>query len=309
MRRKIIALLLLITPVTGFSAETPAAAAEPPSFETDSAKEQRWAEQIKESLLDGEAVELTAGSQKFFAIYTEEHLGAQLGGVVILHGMGTHPDWPEMIQPLRTTLPEQGWSTLSIQLPVRPNNAARKEYASLFDDAGNRIAAAIAFLQSKGIKNISLIGHSLGAAMAADYIARNKPKAIKGFVGIGMGENRKIDPRFDTPALLEHIDIPILDIYGSHDQKNVLRSVTARRLAAHRNAQVLKKSRRTSSFELSPIVASRDGSRKSGMVTYRQIEIAGADHFFSGLETHLIKRIHGWLERHTTNKNRYITVE
>jgi len=287
----------------------PATESTPATFTTDRAKEQHWAVQIRESLVMGKAVDLAVGSEKVLAIYTPETRGRQLGGVILLHGTGSHPDQHAVIQPLRTKLPEQGWSTLSVQMPIRPNGVSMNEYAPLFDEAAKRIDVAVQFMQSQGIRNISLIGHSLGAVMAADYLAKGKNPAIRGFVAVGIVENRRLDPRFDTPAAIEQIEIPMLDIYGSHDLLSVLKSAEARRQAAHRGANLIKKSRRTGSFEQSPIVTARDGSRGSGMVTYRQMEIAGANHYFSGQEAQLIKRIRGWLERHTTNQNRYISVE
>ena len=39
------------------------------------------------------------------------------GAILLLHGEGHTPDWPQTIQPLRTYLPERGWSTLSLSLP------------------------------------------------------------------------------------------------------------------------------------------------------------------------------------------------
>jgi hypothetical protein len=37
--------------------------------------------------------------------------------------MGAHPDWPEVIQPLHSGLPESGWTTLSVQMPILANDA------------------------------------------------------------------------------------------------------------------------------------------------------------------------------------------
>ena len=63
--------------------------------------------------------------------------------------------------------------------------------------------------------------------------------------------------------------MPMLDIYGSRDYPGVLEQADDRRLAA----------------------------QKSGNRQYNQIVIEGADHRFAGLESVLIKRIRGWLDK------------
>ncbi len=42
---------------------------------------------------------------------------------LLAHGIGIHPNWEQVIQPLRVALSEQGWNTLSIQMPVLANEA------------------------------------------------------------------------------------------------------------------------------------------------------------------------------------------
>ena len=66
---------------------------------------------------------------------------------VIIHGIGVHPNWNDVIYPLRTELPEQGWSTISIQAPILPNEAEPKDYAPLIKEIVPRIQAADNFLK------------------------------------------------------------------------------------------------------------------------------------------------------------------
>ena len=61
------------------------------------------------------------------------------------------------------------WNTLSIQMPILPNEAEYPEYAPLYDEVAPRINAAIEYLKKNGSKQIVLIGHSQGAAMTAYY--------------------------------------------------------------------------------------------------------------------------------------------
>ena len=153
----------------------------------------------------GEAVDLTqAGkSEKVLGLFTPSTAKKRQGGAVILHGIGAHPNWPDIIYPLRTELPEHGWTTLSIQMPVLANDADPAKYAPLF------------------------IGHSLGSAMGSYYLSITPKSGIRAFVGIGMSLS-KADPKMDTPTTLAKIKIPVLDLYGSQDLASVLDSVKRR---------------------------------------------------------------------------------
>ena len=241
------------------------------SLASDQAKEKRWQEQIIESLMVGEAVDLTqAGkSEKVLGLFTPSTAKKRQGGAVILHGIGAHPNWPDIIYPLRTELPEHGWTTLSIQMPVLANDADPAKYAPLFEEVAGRINAAISYLKARDIKNIVLIGHSLGSAMGSYYLSITPKSGIRAFVGIGMSLG-KADPKMDTPTTLAKIKIPVLDLYGSQDLASVLDSVKRR----------------------------GNAGRLAGNKYYRQLRIMGADHFFLDMDTVLVKRVHGWLKRY-----------
>ena len=67
----------------------------------DYAREERWAQEIVPSLVVGDAVYLaTPARERVLAILTVPP-GAPAGGVVIVHGLGVHPDWG-LIGGLRT---------------------------------------------------------------------------------------------------------------------------------------------------------------------------------------------------------------
>lgn len=242
---------------------------------SDTEKENRWSQQFVDDLVVGESCRLKAGATEFTGIFTEAAAGPTGRAVILAHGIGVHPDWPEIINPLRSELPEHGWSTLSIQMPILANDAPLKDYLPLFDEAGPRIEAAVKFLRDQGNKTIVLIGHSLGAAMAASYLAHNKQHNLQGLVIIGLGVI-DLDDRMNGLLALEKIQIPVLDIYGSRDLATVLDSVKNRARAA----------------------------RKAGNKNYRQTEIEGADHFFVGMEDVLNRRVYGWLKSRYENKPR-----
>lgn len=235
---------------------------------SDTAKEKRWADQIVDSLIDGSPEWLEAGGQKFLAVFTEDQTGAPKGGAIIVHGIGVHPNWNEVIYPLRTELPDNGWATLSIQMPVLPNEATVKDYLPLIKEAAPRIQAAIEFLKSKNIEPLVIVAHSLGATMTSATLAEQGDLGLRGFVAIGMSGS-DLDPQLDTTAQLPKLKIPVLDLYGSRDLDTVLAAVQPRAAAM----------------------------RKAGNTAYRQLQIEGADHFFVGVEDELVRRVYGWLEQ------------
>ncbi len=244
-----------------------------PASSSDEAKEKRWAEQIVDSLLVGEAVWLPVGKSQVLAIYAESTAEKARGAAIILHGIGAHPDWPEVINPLRSELPDYGWATLSLQMPILPNEAKAADYVPLLEEVAPRIDAAIAYLNKQGIRNIVLIAHSLGTAMASHYLANNPDSPIRAYVGISMIENTD-DTALSNVAHLTRLKLPILDIYGYRDLESVTKNARARRQAA-----TLAKNKR-----------------------YKQVIIEDADHFYTGKEAKLIKRIRGWLNRNAAGK-------
>jgi len=235
------------------------------SYASDLEKEKRWSEQIVDALLVGEAVELDADGTPFLGIYTEADEPDTGRAVIVLHGIGAHPDWPEIINPLRSALPEHGWSSLSIQAPILANDAEVADYAPLFAEVGPRVKAAAAFLRERGNHTLVLIGHSLGASMSAAYLAGDPGHGFVGLVAIGMTVI-DADERMNGALALEKISVPVLDIYGSRDLDGVLATAKMRATAA----------------------------RKAGNANYRQTMVEGADHFFTGMEDDLTRRVYGW---------------
>ncbi|MEE8387051.1 MAG: DUF3530 family protein [Acidiferrobacterales bacterium] len=236
---------------------------------SDIAKEKRWADQVVDEIMTGDAIWLQADGRKFLGIYAESTNDQVLGAAIILHGVGVHPNWADVIHPLRTRLPESGWHTLSLQLPILPNKAEFKEYAPLFVEIAPRIDAAVAYLRKKRVETIVLIGHSLGATMAGYYVANNKGANVRALVAIGATGNTFKDPKRDYIQSLKNIMIPILDLSGTEDLPDVTRTK-----------------------ELKARTAKTAGNKR-----YQQIEIPGANHFLVGKENELVKEVSDWLKR------------
>ena len=237
------------------------------TYASDMAKEKRWADQIVDSIMVGDAEWLKAGKNKILSIYTDSTTEKAIGGAIILHGSGVHPNWDQVVRPLRSQLPDHGWSTLSVQLPVLANDAEYEEYIPLFKGVAPRINSGVAFLKSKGIQNIVIIAHSLGSSMAAHYMANKPDPSIKAFVAIGVSGNMHSEDNVGYLTSLKTIKVPVLDIFGSNDLTPVLESEKAK----------------------------ADVARKAGNKNYTQLKIPSANHFFDNKDDVLVKRIRGWL--------------
>jgi hypothetical protein len=59
----------------------------------------------------------SAGSIQVLALQRPSQKPQQHGAVLLVPGIGEHADWPQVIRPLRSNLPEAGWYTLALSLP------------------------------------------------------------------------------------------------------------------------------------------------------------------------------------------------
>ena len=117
----------------------------------DYAKESRWAEQVEDGLMDGDIVWLQADNHEFLSIYTSSENTSKKTAVIV-HGLGVHPDFSQVVQPLRVGLTEYGFNTLSIQMPVLENGIGSDSYMPLLNVSDKRISAAINFLKSEKLE-------------------------------------------------------------------------------------------------------------------------------------------------------------
>ena len=232
---------------------------------SDLQREKRLADEIVEAILDGEPITLSASNHDFLGIYTESGTQPAQGAAIILHGRGMHPDWAQVAGPLRIALPEQGWSTLSLQMPVLAKDASFYDYEAVFPEAAPRISAAIAYLRAQGPERIVLIAHSCGVHMSMAWLEQQGSGDIDAYIGIGMGATDYQQP-MRKPLPFNRIEVPLLNVYGSEDYPAV------QRLAG----------------TLTPLLAEIHPYS-------RQIRINGADHYFDGYNEELAASIAAWL--------------
>ena len=232
---------------------------------SDTGKEKRWASQIVDDLIDGEAVWLELDGHKFLSIYTQA-AGDAKGGIILAHGTGVHPNWAQVIYPLRVRLAEQGWHTLSIQLPVLANDVKYQEYIPLQPEARKRFVKGVDFLKAKGVKSIGLIGHSAGALSATEYLATLRDPAVTWAVLVGVSSAK--EPERNVLDELTELKIPILDVYGDTNEVEGVIEMAPQRLAQ---------------------------AQKAPNPKYTQTQIKGSNHFHDGKEDQLTKVVSDWL--------------
>ena len=216
----------------------------------DYEREQRWASQILPSLVVGDAISIKApGGRDFLGLYTENK--GSKAAVLLVHGVGVHPDHG-VIGVLRVALADAGYTTLSIQMPVKADAKLGDYYPALFPDAAGRIRAAGHALLDRGHVKIVLLSHSMGSWMSNVYYEENADSPFAAWVCMGL-----------TGGFggMGNVRVPVLDVYGENDLPQVTRAAWRRR------------------FTLGSIQGSK------------QVKIAGADHHYTGREKELAAAI------------------
>jgi len=246
----------LIAMNTSYAAEKP-----------DYAREARMAEQIVDDIFDGEPLWLQANGREFLSIYTPNE-DQPKGSVIILHGRGIHPDWPDVAGPLRTGLVDAGWSTLSLQMPVLQRGKTYYDYLPLLKYSHQRIEAAITFIGEQSELPVILIAHSCGAHMANDWLNTVGDTSIDGYVILGAGAT-DYRQEIQTGFPFASMRVPILDLYGENEFPRPL-EMLPERLA----------------------LIEQGGNPQSA-----QQRLANADHYFSEAGEPLTEAVAAWLER------------
>ncbi|MBB1488611.1 DUF3530 family protein [Oceanospirillum sediminis] len=97
--------------------EEPAKPKEPPKpHVTPDADETRF-EFLARQSDPREIMQLTALDEEVLALFLPENQAQARGAVLILHEEDTHPDWPTVVNPVRTLLPDYGWATITVAIP------------------------------------------------------------------------------------------------------------------------------------------------------------------------------------------------
>jgi pimeloyl-ACP methyl ester carboxylesterase len=189
----------------------------------DYVREKKWADEIIPGIAVGNPVYLEQKNRhKFLGLYTE---GTDVkGSVVVVHGKGVHPD-SGIIGALRQRLSGQGYTTLSVQMPVLAEDAKYDDYLPVFPEAVERLQLAVSYLKGKGYKKIAIVSHSIGSHMSHAYMVKN-PSDVSGWVSLGM----------PSEEIYDYVKAPVLDVYGANDLPQVLAGATKRKTSLKGNA-------------------------------------------------------------------------
>ncbi|GAB4346259.1 MAG: hypothetical protein Kow006_04480 [Gammaproteobacteria bacterium] len=214
----------------------------------------------KAPLEQGEWITLSGADSELSAILTPQTTPTPHGVVILVPDRGGHPDQPGVINPLRSRLPEFGWTTLA--LPPPPAD----QPGGLLDIGIRRLQVAIDYVQQQKLGTVVLAGHGLGATLAAAYLASQPQSPVAGLIAVGWYDPEGAEDRLRATEAIAASPVPVYDIYGGRDLRRVEQGAAERLLAARK--------------------ANRN---------YRQKRIEGADHDHTGLGPALAQQVRGWL--------------
>ncbi|MFT2110710.1 DUF3530 family protein [Marinomonas sp. 2405UD68-3] len=176
-------------------------------------------------------------NDRFLSLFRESTAGEPQGCIMLIHGDNEHPDWPQVISPIRNTLIENSWCTLSIEIPdttkrfelptlptinntqENTTNQTEQETKSLPNEEiiYSRMDSARQHLSDKGYRRVIFLGHGTGAAYALKYVVDQ---------GISGSALAIIDPftplpfnDFEMANLIESLRLPVLDYYFNSNIK------------------------------------------------------------------------------------------
>ena len=247
----------------GTEAVKPAAG---PTIAPDTAREKAIADALLPRVRPDQAVWLDADGAKVLALYDVDTKGKPRGTAVILHGIESSPDVNGVIHALRTRLPDRGWSTLAVQLPILPAGSPPAAYAGTLAAAKKRLQAAMAYLKTKQAGPIVLVGYEFGAVLALRGAGEPGVAAV---VALDLPGSEVVVPPAEVNTMLEKLRTPVLDLYGSVDS--------------------------TARLDLAPPRAA--SARKAGNAGFRQEPLAGADDRFTGTAPLVVRRVSAWLDK------------
>jgi alpha/beta superfamily hydrolase len=214
----------------------------------DYAREQRWAEQNLPRLARAEAVRIelpqAAGGQRFVGLVTRAS-GQPRGTVLLVHGMGRHPD-DGVVGALRAGLAELGYTTLSIQMPVLGPAATAENYVRLFPQAAARLGAALQYLNQRGHARVAVVSHGFGARMVNYWLSRQPTQPVTAWIPLAVSNGEL--------QALKGLPFPVFDVYAEKDLEVVL----------------------SNSRERAAVLRHLPGSK--------QVMVYGTDHSFAGKE-------------------------
>ncbi|MGB0940766.1 MAG: DUF3530 family protein [Marinomonas sp.] len=227
----------------------------------------------------------------FLALHKAAQTNDPQGCIILLHGNNEHPDWPNVISPVRSELTKSSWCTISIEVP----DSLKKEALSFTPQEESeqtedktlltheevvfgRIDASIDFANEKGISNISLLGYGTSATYALKYSA-SKQLNTGALILISASVPNQL-AYFPFAELLKGSAQPVLDYYIRPNQFD-------KHYAQARRIAMLQ--------------------RESQTPNYTQIKVTSNSQF-SIDQKQLVQRIRGFLKQNTQQREQLKTL-
>ena len=246
------------------------------------ASEAELAAAIARGTGDDTVVWLEAEGTRFLALDRAPGRGPVRGTVLLAHAPGQHADWPEVMRPLRTGLAEDGWRTLSVQMP---EPAAGGGFMSTSPDVARRLSTAL--LEAGVAAGETLVLIASGAAYeqvarfaTAGDIAPAALVLISPFLsgGTASGEASADSASATSPA----VDAAAAD--GAGD------------LLAGKGLAVLEVSAELDRVEVEALLERHRRLHARGeWVGHRALRIPGTRGDYRGQSELLLRRVQGWL--------------
>ena len=147
----------------------------------------------------------------------------QDGVILITHGSLAHRDM-QTLSYLRELFYDLGYNTLAINLSLGLSNRhgmydCAIPHRHLYEDSVDEIDQWVMWLKDKGVKAITLLGHSKGGAQTALYAVENDNELIKSVILIApamkyKGTSKTLFPQIQRAKMLKAFDAPQQTLHG-----------------------------------------------------------------------------------------------
>ncbi|WP_462379993.1 DUF3530 family protein [Pseudomonas sp. Marseille-QA0892] len=330
---RLLPVLVFIASPAFAQAEPPAEPAEPAPAAPAQTKVSERSEQEAAALIQRLPAEqqrtLKADDSEFLALWLPANRATAQGTVILVPGNNETADWPKVVGPLRRTLPESGWNTLSLTLPdpldpltgytigtgprasTTPPSADTSPETSPASDApaepsdsnvGDAAPADDPEPDVEAEPEASKIDPETRRKAHADRVFARIQAAIDSVseqqppyvVLVGNGTGAYWSARFaneQQPASLTHVVM----VNGT-DPAGYPPALT--NLAATLKAGVADVVTGTSENERKVAQARLQASKRESHPNYHQIRLGGLSADREVAQDQLVRRIRGWLDRH-----------
>lgn len=254
-------------------------------------------EELKNNGLGHQINPLKSDDSSFLTLYRAPISSDVQGCVILIPSDNEHPDWPDVISPIRNALPKHSWCTLSLEIPDIVKRATAVNIKTKADETTpakegttlslpnqnivfDRISAAINDAKSKNINHFVLLGYGTGGAYALHYLSQNQASA-DALILIDI-VTPKGTPPYQLAKNISLINHPILDYYA-------------------------EQSERQKTFALWRKQAANARSNQDPSLAYIQLDELNDGQISSDDTLPLIQRVRGFLKQNTQQINQLKT--